>query len=104
MVGDEELELRQGMESSCLAEDMVEVVKRKEEINSEASQPGHWICARGSLQHWEQNRGNKCRLHKLAQYQRGRRVWRHYRINRWSRRGKGKKAGRTLTTEAKVPS
>lgn len=54
MVGDEELELRQGMESSCLAENMGEVVKSKEEITSEASQPGHCICARGSLQHWEQ--------------------------------------------------
>lgn len=54
MMGDEVLELRQGMESSCLAEEMGEVVKRKEEINSEASQPGHWISDRGSLQHWEQ--------------------------------------------------
>lgn len=54
MVGDEELELRQGMESSCLAENMGEVVKSKEEITSEASQPGRCICARGSLQHWEQ--------------------------------------------------
>lgn len=41
MVGHKELELRQGMELNCLAEEMGEVVKRKEEINSEASQPGH---------------------------------------------------------------
>jgi len=38
MVEDEELELGQGMESSFLAEEMGEGVKRKEQISSEACQ------------------------------------------------------------------
>lgn len=53
-VEDEELELGQGMESSSLAEDMGGGVKRKEQMSSEACQPGHWISAKVSLQHWEQ--------------------------------------------------